>query len=228
LTVTPIDDTPVFEKVALYSPVDLRRVAEWAGIPIQAIQDLNPELRRWTTPVRATDYELKVPYGTAELVLAGMSGARDEELVSFNHHTVKKGETISSIAKKLKVNRTDLAQANYLSTKAPLKAGQQLIIPRAPTTLLAARTDNPAPIAEPRPARSADVVTASNVEPPAAESVRATTVTHRVKKGETLFSIAKLYRTTVDSLKQWNRIKGTGIQAGQRLTILKPATVATN
>jgi membrane-bound lytic murein transglycosylase D len=53
-------------------------------------------------------------------------------------------------------------------------------------------------------------------------------VTHRVKRGETLFSIAKLYRTTVDSLKQLNRIKGTGIQAGQRLTILKPATVATN
>jgi len=227
LTVTPLD-TPVFERVALSSPVDLRRVAEWAGIPIQALQDLNPELRRWTTPVRATDYELKVPYGTAELVFAGMSGARDEELVSFNHHTVKKGETISSIAKKLKVNRTDLAQANYLSTKASLKAGQQLIIPRPPTTLLAARTDNPAPIAEPRPARPADVVTASNVEPPAVESVRATTVTHRVKRGETLFSIARLYRTTVDSLKQWNRIKGSGIQAGQRLTILKPATVATN
>src|SRR5687767_316740 len=227
LEVSPLDEPP-YERIALYSPVDLRRVAEWAGVPIQTIQELNPELRRWTTPVRATDYELKVPYGTAELVLAGMSGARDVELVSFNHHTVKKGETISSIAKKLKVNRTDLAQANYLSTKASLKAGQQLIIPRAPTTLLAARTDNPAPNAEARPARSTDVVTASNIEPPAVESVRPTTVTHRVKRGETLFSIAKLYRTTVDSLKQLNRIKGTGIQAGQRLTILKPATVATN
>src|SRR5688572_17801548 len=180
LTVAPIDDTPSFERIALYSPVDLRRVAEWAGIPIQTIQDLNPELRRWTTPVRATDYELKVPYGTADLVLAGMSGARAEELVSFNRHTVKKGETISSIAKKLKVNRTDLAQANYLSTKASLKAGQQLIIPRAPTTLLAARTDNPAPVAEPRSTepRSPDVVTASSVEPGAVESVSATTVTH--------------------------------------------------
>src|SRR5687768_7051661 len=231
LTVAPIDDTPSFERIALYSPVDLRRVAEWAGIPIQTIQDLNPELRRWTTPVRATDYALKVPYGTADLVLAGMSGAREEELVSFNHHTVKKGETISSIAKKLKVNRTDLAQANYLSTKASLKAGQQLIIPRAPTTLLAARPDNPAPAANPAPTaepRSAAVVTASQVESPAVESVRATTVTHRVKKGETLFSIAMLYRTTVDSLKQLNRIKGSGIQAGQRLMILKPATVATN
>ena len=53
-------------------------------------------------------------------------------------------------------------------------------------------------------------------------------VTHRVKRGETLLSIARLYRTTVDSLKKWNRIRGSQIQAGQRLTILRPTTVATN
>ena len=39
----------------------------------------------------------------------------------------------------------DLADANYLSMKARVTPGQQLIIPRAPTTLLAARADNPAP-----------------------------------------------------------------------------------
>ena len=214
---------PAFEKVALYSPVDLRRVAEWAGVPVKIIQDLNPELRRWTTPVRVSDYELKVPEGTAELVLAGMAGATPEELVSFSHHTVKKGETISTIAKKLKVSRTDLAQANYLSTKARLQIGQRLIIPRAPTTLLAARTETPAPDAEPR---TSDAVLASNVTtvPDEAE----TRLTHRVKRGETLSSIARLYRTTVAALKQWNRISGSAIQAGQRLTILRPRTVATN
>ena len=32
--------------------VDLRRVAEWAGVAVDDIQALNPELRRWTTPIR--------------------------------------------------------------------------------------------------------------------------------------------------------------------------------
>src|SRR5687768_2638370 len=148
-------ETPEIEEVALFSPVDLRRVAEWAGVPVQVIQELNPELRRWTTPVRAADYELKVPAGTSELVLAGMTSTAPEDLVAFNRHTVKKGETIASIAKKLKVSRTDLAEANYLTAKARLAAGQQLIIPLAPTTLLAARTDKPAPATE---SRSVDVV----------------------------------------------------------------------
>ncbi len=229
LEVTP-PALPAIETVALSSPVDLRRVAEWAGVPVQAIQELNPELRRWTTPVRASEYELKVPEGTAHLILAALASAAPEELVAFNRHMVKKGETLASIAKKLKVSRTDLAEANYLTARSRLTAGQELIIPVAPTTLLAARTEKPAPAAEPR----ADAVLASNTAPAAPDAVPASRtapeskLTHRVKRGETLFSIARLYRTTVDSLKQWNRIKGNGIQAGQRLTILRPRTVATN
>jgi membrane-bound lytic murein transglycosylase D len=226
-------ESPAIEKVALSAPVDLRRVAEWAGVPVQVIQDLNPELRRWTTPVRAADYELKVPAGTSDLVLAGMSSAAPDDLVAFNHHTVKKGETIATIAKKLKVSRTDLAEANYLSAKARLEPGQELIIPLAPTTLLAARTERPAPATE---SRSVDVALASNSAPAVSDVVRVsrqesepeTQVTHRVKRGETLLSIAKLYRTTVASLKQWNRIRGNAIQAGQRLTILRSRTIATN
>jgi membrane-bound lytic murein transglycosylase D len=224
LTIGP-PDLPGFEKIALFTPVDLRRVAEWVGVPVKVIQDLNPELRRWTTPVKATEYELKVPEGTAHLVFAGLAAASPEELAAFSHHTVKKGETLSSIAKKLKVSRTDLAQANYLATSAKLQTGQQLIIPRAPTTLLAARPENPAPLTE---SRSGDVALASNIEPPAVIDRAETKLVHRVKRGETLFSIAKLYRTTVESLRKWNRIKGSGIQAGQRLTILRPAAVATN
>jgi membrane-bound lytic murein transglycosylase D len=208
---------PKFEKVTLPVAVDLRRVAEWIGTPVQAIQDLNPELRRWTTPVRAKDYELKVPEGTADMVRQQIQQAEAMELASLNWHTVRKGETLLTIAKKLKVNRTDLAEANYLSAKAKVKVGQQLIIPRAPALLLAARTDAPAvPVTE---SRSSEVVTASSVAPSAERTEQAKLV-YRVKKGDTLASIARVYRTTVASLKTWNRLRGNGIQIGQRLTIL--------
>jgi len=222
-------ELPQTERVTVYGPIDLRKVAEWAGVPAEAIQDLNPELRRWTTPVRATDYTLTVPQGTGARILAAMGTAEPEDLVSFNRYTVKKGETIQTIAKKLKVSRTDLAEANYLSTKARLDAGQQLIIPRAPTTMLAARTDTPAPVAE---SRSVDAVVASNVRPPVVQNASAasgvTRLTHRVKRGETLFSIANLYQTTVAALKQWNRISGSAIKIGQRLTIVRSTGSATN
>jgi LysM repeat protein len=49
-----------------------------------------------------------------------------------------------------------------------------------------------------------------------------------VKRGETLLSIAQLYRTSVSVLKQTNRLSGTAIKAGQRLTILRSDEVATH
>jgi membrane-bound lytic murein transglycosylase D len=185
---------------------------------VQVIQDLNPELRRWTTPLRSTDYSLRVPEGSADVVRTRLAETHPDELAPLNRHTVRRSETLASIAKKLGVNRVDLAEANYLSAKARLNAGQQLIIPRPPALLVAARADDPVTSGEvdhpvaviPRPAVPVESVPAER-----------TKLTHRVKRGDTLFSIARLYRTTVESVKQWNGIRGNAIQVGQRLTIFR-------
>ena len=47
-----------YEKITLPRPIDLRRVAEWTDTTIDEIQSLNPELRRWTTPVRDNAFGL--------------------------------------------------------------------------------------------------------------------------------------------------------------------------
>ena len=216
MTITPWEE-PKYETVRVAKAVDIRRVAEWAGIPATAMQDLNPELRRWTTPVRATDYELKVPDGTGEQVRLRMAQADPSELATLSHHTVKRGETLASIARRLKVSRTDLAEANYISARARVSPGQQLIIPRAPTLLLATHADNPAPAVEALQSRPVAMRAAQAApEPPVPARL-----SYRVKRGDTLFSIARLYRTSVASLRQANRIRGTAIHVGQRLTILR-------
>jgi membrane-bound lytic murein transglycosylase D len=223
VNVLPFEQPPI-ETVTLSAAVDLRRIAEWLDMPVQTIQELNPELRRWTTPVRATDYELKVPTGTGDIVRAHLAEGDPDDLAPLNWHTVKKGETLVTIAKQLKVNRTDLAEANYLSTRAKVATGQRLIIPRAPA-LLATRTDNPAPDTE---SRQVAVALADSAAPKADEPAQASLI-YRVKRGDTLFSIAKLYRTTVASLKTWNRLRSNSIQVGQRLTIFTQRTeTATN
>jgi membrane-bound lytic murein transglycosylase D len=222
MNIEPVD--PVrYEAVTLPTAVDLRRVAEWIGTPIQVIQDLNPELRRWTTPVRATEYELKVPEGTAEILRAHLAEANPDDLAPLNWHIVKKGETLLSIAKKLKVSRVDLAEANYLSSRSRLTAGDRLIIPRAPALLLASLPDSDVPAVERRP--TADVAAISNPAPEAAPATAAS-LTYRVKRGDTLFSIAKLFRTSVASLKSWNGLRTNSIKVGQRLTIFTSSNAA--
>jgi len=209
---------PNYDSITLPKPVDLRRVAEWADTTIDEIQALNPELRRWTTPVGDTSYTLKVPAGSSDLVRARMVEAADTELASLNWHVVKRGETLSTIAKKLRVSRTDLAEANYLRTSARLNPGQKLIVPREATVLMAARTDRPVPVADSRSLVADEVVPAVA----SSDTDRVKTV-YRVKRGDTLSSIARLFETTVASLKSWNRMSGTQIRVGQRLTIYRLA-----
>ena len=115
---TPEEPAP-FEKVTLPRPVDLRRVAEWTSTSIDQIQALNPELRRWTTPAKDTRYQLKVPAGTAEIVSARMVDAPAADLATLKYYTVKKGETLLAISRKLHVSKADLAEANYLSGATP-------------------------------------------------------------------------------------------------------------
>jgi membrane-bound lytic murein transglycosylase D len=204
-----------YETVTLPKPVDLRRVAEWTDTTIDQIQALNPELRRWTTPVRDEAYELKVPPGTATLVNAELEAASTTELASLRWYTVKKGENLATVARKLGVGRADLAEANYLKTNARIGAGQKLMVPHESTVLLAARTDRPAPVAESRTLASVDAVVPAMDSGPT-DRVK---VLYQVKRGDTLASIARLFRTSVSALQTWNSIDGTRILAGDRLTI---------
>lgn len=207
------DSAPEVEKVTLPGPVDLRRIAEWADTSIDEMQALNPSLRRWTTPVKDADYELKVPAGTAERVLERLSSTPATDLASLKWYTVKRGETLPTIAKKLRVSRADLAEANYLRVGSSVTAGRKLMVPHETTVLMAARAERRVPVAEARAlvtesGQLADVRSSNRVK-----------VMYEVQRGDTLASIARIFKTSVSALQTWNKLQGSQIAAGRRLAI---------
>ncbi len=223
-----VPETPLeYDTITLPRPVDLRHIAEWTEQTIDEIQALNPELRRWTTPVRDTNYALRVPEGTAPLVQDRLGLEDGTDLVALNYHTIKRGETLATIAKKLRVSRTDLAEANYLKTSARLAVGQSLIIPQQPTVLMAARSDRTVPAVEARTLEADAVVPAAATvaaAPRGGASEDRVKVLYRVKRGDTLASIARVFKTSVASIRTWNGISGSRINAGERLTIYTART----
>jgi membrane-bound lytic murein transglycosylase D len=123
------EDQRPFETVSLPRPVDLNHIAEWTGTTVGDIQALNPELRQKSTPIGEAEYSLRVPAGTSIEVARRMDESLGAELVSLDWYTVKSGETIPGIARKLRVTRADLSEANGLGTASRLSAGQKLIVP---------------------------------------------------------------------------------------------------
>jgi membrane-bound lytic murein transglycosylase D len=209
--ITPVPATPT-ERVTLPAGVDLRRVAEWAETPIDDIQRLNPELRRWTTPIREEAYELKVPAGTAVKITQKLQAAEPSQLNALQWHTVRKGESLTTIARKLRVSRADLAEANYLKTTSRVRAGQKLVIPRMPSTALLARaaSSNDAPATE----VAAD-----------AETGNIPARIYRVRPGDTLYKIARRHNTTVARLRTLNNLTTNTLAVGKRL-VVEPARPA--
>jgi membrane-bound lytic murein transglycosylase D len=213
--ITPLT-LPEVETVPVPPAVDLRRVAEWAGVSADDIQRLNPELRRWTTPIRGDDYLLAVPEGSAGVIRTRLAESHPDTLNALQWHVVKRGDTLTTVARKHKVSRTDLAEANYVKTTTPLKAGQKLLIPRMPSAALLARAASGAPVQAALTDGSAAVFADAPVEE---------TVVHRVKSGESLSSIAKKYQTTVAKLKALNHLAGSVLKVGARLVVSTPQTL---
>jgi membrane-bound lytic murein transglycosylase D len=179
--------------------LDLKYIAEWAGVSVEAIQELNPELRRTTTPM--SRHALKVPVGTAAPILAQLPAA-ESLYASFKFHTVRRGETLATIARKYKITQTDLRQANDMRTSR-VRPNQSLMIPQRPAAGLpsAPALAKRGTTATPRPAA------------PTSQT------TYRVQRGDTLSSIARQFDMTIEDLKKMNRLATDKINIGDRLTI---------
>ena len=155
-----------------------------------------------------------MPVGAAQIVSARLEEAATSDLASLKWYTVRRGETLATIARSLRVSRADLAEANYLRITSRVLTGQKLMVPHEATVLMTARAERPVPVPEAWAITTPAVVPA--MASPDSERVK---IMYKVKRGDTLASIARAYNTTVTSLQTWNRIPGSVIRAGERLTV---------
>ena len=97
------------------------------------------------------------------------------------------------------------------------------MVPREATVLMAARTtpDEPAPAEKTAAVVEASRTVTDDGQPAGVATADRVKVIYSVKRGDTLFSIARLFKTTVEAIRTWNRIPGDRIAAGQRLTLYR-------
>lgn len=86
----------------LQRPVDLRDLSRVAGIPLQIIRDLNPELSTTMTPPGIKNYRLRIPAESAERLNVKAESLYNKKRTGVTRHRVKKGESIASIARMYK------------------------------------------------------------------------------------------------------------------------------
>ncbi|MCC7007858.1 MAG: transglycosylase SLT domain-containing protein [Acidobacteria bacterium] len=202
-------DPLAYERVTVPNALDLKIIAEWIGVSVDQLRALNTELRRTTTPMG--DHELKVPLGTAVTLRQKLVTADPSLFVKFNFHTVRRGETLTAIARKYKIPVPELRAANDLGSRARVRANQSLMIPQRSASPLAT-TSSATAVARATTSSARTAQTASG-------SAAGRQTTYRVQRGDTLFGIARRFETTVAALKQLNGMRGNQINVGDRLTL---------
>jgi membrane-bound lytic murein transglycosylase D len=126
------------------------------------------------------------------------------------HYRVRKGDTLESVAEQFSVTVSDIRRWNGIK-------GNQ--IPRgARLRVYAGGDSSTAPHAKGKSASAAADTSVRSVADRGAKP--AEPVQHRVKAGETLYSIARSYGTTVNALRGANPIlNNRGLEVGDLLTI---------
>jgi len=122
------DPAWAYDTVEVTHPVDLRLVAEIVGTSVETVQELNPSLRRMTTP-NVPEHTLRIPLATKDLFLKRVAMIPAEKRVYWRWHTVRHGDSLWTIARKYRTSVEAIAEVNNLDSKQSLQEAAELVIP---------------------------------------------------------------------------------------------------
>jgi membrane-bound lytic murein transglycosylase D len=118
-----------YDEVVIYVPVDLDIIAECSGTDVDNIRELNPELRRWSTPPNVRAYTLRIPAGEADSLIENLSKIPDDKLFSYDTYIIKKSDTIKKIAARANVPVSAILELNSLAGIERLRSGEEIKLP---------------------------------------------------------------------------------------------------
>ncbi|MBF9219870.1 LysM peptidoglycan-binding domain-containing protein [Hymenobacter ruricola] len=199
---------PAPAPVAVAAPVATRPAVEYRPAP-------KPVVVPAPAPPPAPKPVPPAPAPAASVVAAAAPAALPAT------HRVEAHESVYSVARRYNMPPATLMALNNLTPASGLVIGQVLVL-KAEAAPVPAANAAPTPPSAPRPA-AGSTNPALYVPKPAATTAAAPPVAaatqHTVAKGETLYSIARLYKVTVADLKTWNSKADDTAKVGEVLRV---------
>lgn len=193
----PID----YEVVVVATQTDLEIIAELSGASYQKIKDLNPALKRWSTPPGVENYQVRVPVGTAERFKRLYAELPADQRVRYHRHQIQSGDTLLLLAQRYQIQVDDIMALNNVTNPRALQVGRDLILP-----LREGFTQRP-------------------VESLADSYVRSRRRSYTVQSGDSLWSIARRFEVTEKQLRVWNTLGWSNmLRPGQVLLVSQPSS----
>ena len=176
----PLDQEPRFTLIELPGQINLEVAAELAGMEVGELQQLNPGFQRWATHPEGP-HQLAIPQEKIAVFEQNLATLPASERMKWVRHKIQPGDTLGHIARRYDTTVPVLRASNSLRSNT-IRAGRHLLVP------VAARK----PVSRPAPDT-------------ALESAKPASGTrHRVRKGDSLWTIARRNGVSVRNLALWN------------------------
>jgi len=245
-----------FDYVRLETVTSLEEIAKIAGISLSELKDLNPEIRSWVVPPAKSGYMMRIPYGTRHSFANGYDELLSQGDASLRHKVAKGetlgriakkyGTTITKLKRANGIKGKSVKRGSMLEipvtkyTSGMSREVAEVIGERQ--VQYGIRNTAPVLITSTTIPQGDDigaVAMRTNIEADERRKKKKTSTakkasttgsgkarTHRVRRGETLGSIASRYGVRISDLRRWNGIRGSKIISGRRLKVYGGKAVA--
>ena len=185
------------KRVEVRGPVSLAYIAETTGVDEELLRDLNPSLRRAVVPPGRV--AIRVPAQAAPALTAAADTLRDgDAYIKFCTFKLRQGDSIKRLAKTIGTRPETILAMNNLSENDSVRPGETIYLPVRARELGALLAHS----------HNSDYF-------------------YAVRKGDTLYSIAKKNGLTVSELRELNELgAGAKLKLGMKLRIGAPRTSA--
>jgi membrane-bound lytic murein transglycosylase D len=187
------DPSLSFDTVTINREIRLKDVAAATQIDLKTLSTLNPELRYSIIPPQ--EYQLRIPKGYLDdglpEKLAAIPTTRLPQQ-AYAWHVVRSGDTLSTIARRYGSSVRKIMRANNLRSSF-IRAGKRLKVPKK--------------------GYNAGQVASGPTAPIPSSGI------HWVRKGDSLWKIARRYGITVKQIMSINSLTSSDLHIGQKLKI---------
>ncbi|MDP1658556.1 MAG: transglycosylase SLT domain-containing protein [Methylotenera sp.] len=240
LKIQTIANTPYFTKVTAPTQIDAHLAAKFAEITDSEFLALNPSYNRPVITSSGDKHELLLPILSAQTFRNNLA-TYDKPLVSWQTYYAKRGERMDNIASKFGIQVDQLRNANNLPARDKFKNSSTILVPngnRANFNISKTAasdgststqiTESANDLSAKQSSANIDMTntekltastTSDETESNKNEPVKQSRVTHKVKKGETMQTIAKQYGVSIKQVIASNSLKSNHVKAGQLLSI---------
>jgi membrane-bound lytic murein transglycosylase D len=204
VTLPTIPNHPYFQTVPLPRDADVAVIAKLAEVSMDDFKALNPSAHRPVMLASGTPHIL-LPWDNAEIFQRNLE-SHDGQLASWTAWVAPKNMKVADAAKRVGMSEEELRTVNKIPPRMLIKAGSALLVPRS----ISHQKDVSEKLAD-----NGQL----NLAP---EQVLRKQVV-KARKGDTMASVAKRYKVSVDQLADWNKLAlNSSLKPGQKVMLMLP------